>query len=619
MDRKDFYVPDLPIYTEPTVIVTASRGAEQPEATAASVTLIGAERIERLGPPLVTELLRLSPSLSVATSGPAGSQTQVRIRGAEANHTLLFVEGIRANDPAAGNEPRFELLNADLASRIEVVRGPQSALWGSEAIGGVVAIDGAAPGSGGSIAMVEGGSFGTLRGAARTTLGTAERGLSIGIAAQRSDGIDSFAASGERDGYRNHSLRGAGAYRLSPSVLVGGSGFALRGTSEFDGFDPQTFARTNTLDRSRNRLAAGRLYATLGNRAATYANLSASLLGSTNRNLIDDDPVNRTQATRRTLTLEAGHSIGRHSLFAAVEGERETFEASDTAFGAFTDQQQSRRHQSLTLEWKLRDLGPISTDLALRRDIFSRFKDATTVRAAALATLGRGFHLSATYGQGIAQPSFFDLFGFFPGSFVGNASLRPEASRGSEVSLRYRHRQWSGALTYYRQRLRHEIIDLFDLTTFLSTTANAEGRSRRHGVEAEASWAASDALRLSATYAWLDASEPTAPDGGQFKEQRRPRHSGSVAADGVAGRFSYGAAVAFTGARIDSDFSAFPAARVRLSPYWLAHARIAYRVAGPVEAHIRVANAFADRYEDVVGYRTEGRSVHAGVRIALGD
>jgi len=619
MDRKEFYVPDLPIYTEPTVIVTASRGAEQPEATAASVTLIDAERIERLGAPLVTELLRLSPSLSVATSGPAGSQTQVRIRGAEANHTLLFVEGIRANDPAAGNEPRFELLNADLASRIEVVRGPQSALWGSEAIGGVVAVDGAAPGSGGTIAMVEGGSFGTLRGATRTTLGTAERGLSIGIASQRSDGTDSFARSGERDGYRNLSLRGAGSYRLSPLLLIGGSGFALRGVSEFDGFDPQTFARANTLDRSRNRLAAGRLYATLGNRDASYANFSASLLGSTNRNLVDDDPVNRTQASRRTLALEAGHSIGHHSLIAAVEGEREKFEASDTAFGGFTDQQQSRRHQSLTLEWKLRDLGPVSTDLALRRDIFSRFKDATTVRAAALAELGGGFQFSATFGQGIAQPSFFDLFGFFPGSFVGNPSLRPERSRGGEVSLRYRQPQWSGALTYYRQRLRDEIVDLFDSTTFLSTTANAAGRSRRQGIEAEASWAASGALRLTATYAFLDASEPTAPGGGQIKEQRRPKHSGSVAADGARGRFSYGAAIALTGARIDSDFASFPATRIRLSPYWLASARVAYRVAGPIEAHVRVANAFADRYEDVVGYRTEGRSVHAGVRIALGE
>src|SRR5688572_17407527 len=214
MDRKEICVIDLPP-EQAVIVVTASRVPDTGASTPASVTLIDAARIERLGAPLVTDLLRPAPSLAVSVSGPAGSLADVRIRGAEANHTLLFVEGIRANDPAAGNAPRFELLNADLASRIEIVRGPQSALWGSEAIGGVVAVDGAAPGSGGSVLDVEAGSFGTHRGAARTTFGSADRGVSLGIAGQRSDGIDSSAGDGERDGYRNLAARVAGRYRLS--------------------------------------------------------------------------------------------------------------------------------------------------------------------------------------------------------------------------------------------------------------------------------------------------------------------------------------------------------------------------------------------------------------------
>ena len=132
-------MPDYPAIEPPAIVVTASRSDERVDQSPASVTLIEAAEIERLGSPQVTDFLRLVPSAAVSVSGPTGSLSQVRIRGAEANHTLLFVEGIRANDPAAGNEPRFELLNADIASRIEVVRGPQSALWGSEAIGGVIA------------------------------------------------------------------------------------------------------------------------------------------------------------------------------------------------------------------------------------------------------------------------------------------------------------------------------------------------------------------------------------------------------------------------------------------------------------------------------------------------
>ena len=609
-------MPDLPNFDQDPIVVTASRAEESAESASASVTLIDVDRIERIGAPLVTDLLRLVPSVAVARSGPAGSLTDVRIRGAESNHSLLFVEGIRANDPAAGNIPRCELLVADLASRIEVVRGPQSALWGSEAIGGVVAVEGAAPGSGGTAAMVEGGSFATSRGAARTTVGTAERGMSIGLAGQRSTGIDSFSGDGERDGYRNLSARFAGVYRLSPSLLAGASGFALKARSEFDGLDPFTFRRGDTLDESRNRLAAGRVYATLGDRGASYATASASLLGSSNRNLLDESPVNRTAATRRTVTIEAGHRIGRHVLIAAAEGERETFEARDTAYGGLSDQDRARGHQSLTLEWKMRDLGPVSTDLALRHDIFSAFKDATTLRAAVQVDLGSGYSVSSVYGQGIAQPTFFDLYGFFPGNFAGNLGLRPESSRGGEVSLRYRSRTLNAAVTYYRQRLRDEIVDVFAFP--VSTAANADDISRRQGIEAEARWSPSDLVRLTATYAFVDASEPRAPNRGQLREQRRARHSGSVALDGLKGRFSYGAAVAYTGERIDSDFDAFPARRVRLSPYWLASAKLAYRVMAPIEAHLRIANAFDDRYQDVVGYRTEGRSVHAGLRIAFG-
>src|SRR5690242_7065869 len=134
-------MPALPIDTD-QIVITASRAPETQAQSPASVSIIDSQEIERLDQPLVADLLRLTPSAAVTNIGPAGSLTEVRIRGSEANHTLLFVDGIKINDPASGDAPRFELLNADIASRIEVVRGPQSALWGSDAIGGVIAING---------------------------------------------------------------------------------------------------------------------------------------------------------------------------------------------------------------------------------------------------------------------------------------------------------------------------------------------------------------------------------------------------------------------------------------------------------------------------------------------
>ena len=603
---------DFQAIEPPAIVVTASRAEEKASDSPASVTLIDGKRIERLGAPLVPDLLRLVPSVAVGVSGPAGSLTQVRIRGSEANHTLLFVEGIRANDPASGNEPRFELLNADLASRIEVVRGPQSALWGSEAIGGVVAIDGAAPGSGGSQVFVEGGSHGSWRGAARTEFGDADRGFSIGAAGQRSDGIDSFDGQGDRDGYYNYGLRASGRYRFTPDLLVGASGFALRGKSEFDGFLPVfPFTHADTLDESRNRMAAGRLFAEYGQRDRTYALASASLLGSSNRNFLDDDFLNKTSARRRTLTLEAGHRFGRHQLIGAVESERETFEAR----GNNPNQDQLRHHESLTLEWRATDLGPISGGFAVRHDIFSRFRDATTFRATLKADIGGGLSIAGSYGEGIAQPTFFDLFGFTPDQFVGNPDLKTESSRGGEVSLRYAGNQIGGSVTYFRHQLKDEITTIF-LPDFSSTTINADGKSKRQGIEVEGFYEPSDALRLSVNYALLDASQPDGP--GQIRETRRPRHSGSIALDGVRGRLTYGAGIAYTGDRIDENFDVFPAERVHLDAYWLASARIAYRLTDWLEAHVRVANAFNADYQDVFGYRSEGRSVFGGLRVAFG-
>ena len=131
--------PDPADDKDSDIIVTASRQPVEARESTVPVQTVGQEENRQVPDlPIAAEYLRGLAGVSVSVSGPKGSHTQVRIRGGEANHTLLFIDGIRFNDPAAGNEPRFELLTSDNLARIDVVRGPQSALWGSEAIGGVV-------------------------------------------------------------------------------------------------------------------------------------------------------------------------------------------------------------------------------------------------------------------------------------------------------------------------------------------------------------------------------------------------------------------------------------------------------------------------------------------------
>lgn len=608
--------------TADQIVITASRLPEAETSSPASVTVIDEQLIEHLGTALIPDLLRLTPSTAVSVSGPPGSLTEVRIRGAEANHTLLFIDGIRANDPATGDQPRFDLLNADIASRIEVVRGPQSALWGSDAIGGVVAVNGTPPTGSPYSASVEGGSFGFERVSGSASASSHRGSLAAAFGGQRATGIDSFNGHGDEDGYRNVSGRIDGTYRLGPQLRLGGSAFALSGRSDFDGFDPVTFLHADTLDNSRNRMAAGRLWADFGSEAEAWAGrVSGSLLGSSNRNYLANQFLNRTSGTRRTLDAQVEHRFATgafdHTLVVAAERERETFEASDTLYGGATEQDRNRRHASLTVEWRAK-ARTVTADLAVRRDMFNRFRDATTVRASLLGELGGGFGVIGSYAEGIAQPTFFDLYGFYPGSFTGNSSLKPESSRGFELSLRYRRGPVQASLTGYRQRLHDEIVDVFDAATFLSSTANRAGSSRRSGAEAEIEWSLSKQMRIRASYALLHASEPDAVSGRQVREARRPKHSGSITVDGSSGRFGYGAAIAYTGERSDTDFDAYPARTVSLHPYWLADVRLSYRISQGVDLFARVANAFGAHYQDAYGYRTQGRSLYAGFRLAGG-
>jgi vitamin B12 transporter len=438
--------------------------------------------------------------------------------------------------------------------------------------------------------------------------------LSGAIGFQRATGINSVAGPGDKDGYHNLSGRLRGTWHPSPDVEIGASALGLSGRTEFDGFDFFTGAHADTLDSSRNRLAAGRIWASAGGDSSPWrGHVAGILLGSSNRNYLDDAPQNRTRGARRNLSvqLERAFTTGAlaHRLIIAGDTEHESFHAGDTAFGGFTNQDRTRRHRAFTAEWR-GDAKWIVADIAVRRDLFNRFRDATSLRASLLGQIGRGFSLAGSYAEGIAQPTFFDLYGFFPGNFVGNPDLKPESSRGFEVSLRYRRGPFGASLTGYRQRLRDEIVNNASFTSVL----NAPGTSRRSGVEATIDWWVSDKLRVSANYAYLKATQPDPVSGRRLTETRRPKHSGSIMVDGASGRFTYGASLAFVGTRLDNR-DTYPFARVALRSYWLADARLAYAVRPRIELFVRGANLLDQRYQDVFSYRTEGRTVYAGIRL----
>jgi vitamin B12 transporter len=603
---------------EPVILVTGARRPGPETEAPVSDTIFERETLDELGLPMTADALRLSPGVSIATTGPRGTQTQLRIRGAEANHSLLFVDGIRFNDPAAGNEARFELLTNDGLSRIELVRGPQSALWGSEALGGVVSLetqDGRQ--SEGVQALGEYGSLDSARASARFGARTGELALGGSAGWVRSDGIDSFGG-GDRDGFDNKSASLKAVLAPLPALEFGLAGHWIRASNDYDGLDPVFFRRADTLDTTRNRIAA------IGGWAKAKSGgfelkAEGSWLDSANRNLLAGSPINSTFGRRLTGDLQASYRFGGQELIAAIHHEKEDFRARDPSFGGIRDQDRSRRLTALVGEWRARWTPFLSTDVAVRHDAFSAFADSTTVRAAAIATPAKGLRLHVAYGEGIAQPSFYDLFGFFPGSFAGNPALRPESAKGWEAGLRWSQGGTSLGLTGFSNHLTDEIVDIFDPVTFTASTANADGKSRRRGIELEAEHRFAEALTIAFNYSFLDADEQRVAGGAAVKEVRRPRHGFNLFAGGSTRAFTWGASAAWVGGRTDSDFDFFPAPTVTLDDYLLASLNLGWRVSRRVEAYVRAENAFDSDYQDVIGYRTPGRNVHAGLRLRLGD
>jgi vitamin B12 transporter len=602
--------------SEETLVVTASREALGAKEAPVSATVLDRDDIEASALPMTPDLLRLVPGVSVASTGPRGTQTQVRIRGAEANHSLLFVDGIRFNDPAAGNEARFELLTSDALSRIEVVRGPQSALWGSEAVGGVIAVDTTDPlKQGGLSGLGEYGSLDSVRASAHFGVGGRGLGLSGSAGWIRSDEVDSQGPSGERDGFDNRTASLKALAAPLPSLEVGLVGHWTAGRSEYDGFDPVTFAPTEDVE-TENRIGAirGWLRATRG---AWMFSADASYLDSANRNFLAGGPVNRTLGERATVGGQATRTFGGHSLTAAVEHEAEEFHARDQSYGGGTDQDRSRSLTAFVGQWRAEWSGRFSTDIAVRRDSFSAYADVTTLRAAALFSPAAGWRLHAGYGEGVAQPTFYDLYGFFPGNFLGNPDLKPETSKSWEAGVRWSGVRFSAGATAFTGRLSNEIVDTFDPVTFIAGTANVTGKSRRRGIELDAGYRPSDGVRFGVNYTWLDARERQTAGGFGIREVRRPRHSANLFAAGESGKMSWGVTAAYVGERSDRDFSAFKT--VTLDDYLLASLNLGYHLSRNVEAFIRAENALDADYQDVFGYNTPGRRVHAGLRLRLGD
>lgn len=577
-----------------TTITVLATGLEQPVDTAGQpVSAIGREEIAAIQGPDLTRVLERLPGISIVRNGGLGSQTSVFVRGANSYQTLVLVDGVRVADPSApqGGYDFGKLLAGDV-EKVELLRGSNSVVWGSQAIGGVIAVT--TRQLQGVDASVEYGSHDTVNAnvAAGTTAGAFSGMLSAGYT--RTDGISVLRAGAENDPYKQWNIAG--------KVLLDlGSGFALVGNARYAKSDiALDFTANDTTlsaqDTQNSREASGRVGFEYKSEAIEL-NGGYSLL-DTHR--IYDNPVfGGFEYKGRSERVELKGRWNVIPVLSVVFG-------GDNEWSRYEGTFDSRQTARLASGHALLDFhsGPVHLSGGVRYDDHDRFGHAWTLGANGSVELGGGWRVRASYGEGFRAPTLYELYGF-----AGNPLLVPETSKSYDVGIERgtRNGDLHFALTFYRRDSRNLIEYLDPFGPYFNT-----GRARAQGFELEGDTRLSDTFSVHANYTYTDTENLTAGDpffGNALP--RRPRHAVTLAADWRTPLhdLTLGADVRFLSEAFDRADNV-----VKNQGYAVLTLRASVPVTERIELFGRIENLTDEQYETAAGYSTFGRSAYAGVR-----
>lgn len=594
--QADINNPDL--FETDEVVVSATRlGSLDAEELTIAASVLSEAEIEARGQQYASDLLRSLPGIAISASGSRGNLTQIRVRGAEANHVVVIIDGVEVANPSDGGFDLSGLRASDIV-RIEVLRGEQSALYGSDAVAGVINI---VTRAGDTTkrwqASVEGGSRGTIDGQINAVVPIGGAALSINGNAFRTDGFDVAGLGGEADGSTSKAINiGLNAVqfgkfrfdaKLGQSILDADfdSGAPLRNTAD-------TLEVTTTTARGDIRFDTGRVEHKFS-------------LGHSQTDTITDNAFGSSQSVgeRTNLNWVAGLTRDVDALTLLGEIERESY----TNTPNFTDPNGRAVNEMLAVSANYRrTVGNAILSASARYDGNDLFEDALTWRVGGSYGFAWDGRLRASVGTGVKNPTLIELFGFFPASnFIGNPALEAETSIGINVGYEQTVGAFEGSVDVFYSELQNE-IDGF-VFNGLSTVRNLDRESKRQGIELEARYTVGSVhVKGSATF--LDSDQ----DGVQ--EQRRPEFLGSATINWDAtDRLSLSAYVDHTGSQIDTNFANFQL--VELDSFTLFGARAAWSLSDHVVLTLRGENLLNENYQELVGYASPGRSVFAGLAL----
>lgn len=612
------------------LVVTAALEPLALSDVASSVTVITREQIEQRQVKYLADLLRDVPGFNVSLAGGVGAQTQLRVRGTEANQMLVLIDGVRANDPASVDEFQLQFALTANVERIEIVRGPQSAIWGSDAMAGVINIirrkDSPETWLSGS---AEGGSFDTVSAAVDGGFSRDTLRLQGGIAFYQTDGVNIARQGDEKDGAENTTANLGLEWEMAESWKLVMSGQHVEAETQFDDVDFFVTGLPVDTDRftevERNYLRSEVLFQPAGSRWSGNASINYS--DSDNQNFHDGEWNSSTAAEvwdarlRGSILVDGRHADVQHRFTAGLDYIETDFSQRGiaTPWGD-PNQDQSYDQASVAAEYVGRIFDDFNWTINARYSDFSDFDSITTWQAGFSHQLTGNFRARGSYGTGFKAPTFTERFGFYSDQFIGNPDLKPELSQGWELGFDSTWQQ--GGVTfgavYFDQRLEDEIDGfVFDPDTFLFTAKNRETDSRRKGIEVVFGWRIVQGLELNANYTYTDSTESNAA-GDDQRELRRPEHMGSLNAQY---RFADGRAytnlnVSFVSDQYDVfyDPATFQSQTLRLDSYVLVDLSGGWKLNDRIELIGRITNLTDEQYEDVLGYSTPGRAYYAGLR-----
>ena len=628
------------------VIVSATRTEAPLAQLASSATVIGAEEIERRQHPPLTDLLRGTPGAVVVANGTRGAVASLFLRGGESNYTKVLLDGIPLNEP--GGTFDFGGVSTENLQRVEIVRGAQSALFGSDAMAGVIQLfttRGAGKTTGG--AGIEGGSFATSRVSANAAGKAGAFDYSAGLARYMTDN------EGENNAFDNTTLSGTAGLALSQTASLRFVGRAELGTVGTPG--QTAFGRPDLDAGFERRNGVGGVTFTQAitpslSQRATYA---LTTTHQTSTNLILDPPYTpsfegstapfefsdfgydtHNELRRHYATYQADWRLpatsgtaGTHLLTTALDWDGERALLTDRQ--ANTSSKASRNNVGWTIQEQALWSRVFVTG-GLRVEHNDSFGTAVVPRGSIAYVAHRGHgglgdtKLKASAGRAIKEPTLLQSFSLSPFA-LGNPALEPERSTSADLGIEQRlvSDRARVELTWFGSRYRDIIsTQTISFNPFTSQYFNI-GLTRARGAELSGELAPAAGVLVRGGYTLLQSkvidstsSFSTVFAPGQWL-LRRPRHSGFAGIAFTKARFSADLAGVFVGRRVDSDFSSLEPPMLSNDGYATWDLRAAYRLIGPLSITVAADNLADADYMDPLGYPALGRAVRIGAKVGF--